>query len=215
MNTRRISRDGTALLHRLREPAAPRPEQCAFCGRDLPAGHRHLVDTEERALACACTACGLLFQQPGAAGGRYRTVPDRYLADPAGELDQRAWSALGIPVGTAFLFRNTVLDQLLAFYPGPAGATESELDEDTWQRALGGSRLADALEPDVEALLLRRTEERVACYLVPIDVCYELVGRLRRCWHGFDGGAEARAELDAFFARLADRARPLPAEVTA
>ncbi|MEV7027612.1 DUF5947 family protein, partial [Kitasatospora sp. NPDC093558] len=131
------------------------------------------------------------------------------------DVDERLWPVLGIPVGTAFLFRNAALDQLLAFYPGPAGATESELDEDAWDRALGGSRLAAALEPDVEALLLRRTDGRVECYLVPIDVCYELVGRLRRCWHGFDGGAEARAELDAFFARLADRARPLPAEVTA
>ncbi|MGW2250008.1 DUF5947 family protein [Kitasatospora sp. NPDC001660] len=215
MNTRRVSRDGTALLRRLREPAPPRPEQCAFCARDLPPGHRHLVDVEERALACACTACGLLFQQSGAAGGRYRTVPDRYLADPDGDVDERLWSVLGIPVGTAFLFRNGVLDRLLAFYPGPAGATESELDEEAWERALGGSRLAAALEPDVEALLLRRTDRCVECYLVPVDVCYELVGRLRRCWHGFDGGTEARAELDAFFERLAARARPLPVEVTA
>ncbi|MGW3041950.1 DUF5947 family protein, partial [Kitasatospora sp. NPDC001159] len=99
--------------------------------------------------------------------------------------------------------------------PGPAGATESEVDEQAWERALGTSRLAAALEPDVEALLLRRTDRNVACFLVPIDVCYELVGRLRRCWHGFDGGAEARAELDAFFERLAARARPLRAEVTA
>ncbi|MBO1413788.1 hypothetical protein J0670_04125 [Streptomyces sp. FH025] len=202
-------------MRRLREPAPPRPERCEFCGRDLPPGHRHLVDVEERALACACTACGLLFQQPGAAGGRYRAVPDRCLVDPDGDVDERAWSVLGIPVGTAFLFRSAVLERLLAFYPGPAGATESELDEEAWERALGGSRLAAALEPDVEALLLRRTEGRVECFLVPIDLCYELVGRLRRCWHGFDGGAEARAELDAFFERLAARARPLPAEVTA
>ncbi|MET8626797.1 DUF5947 family protein [Kitasatospora sp. NPDC004669] len=215
MNTRGVSRDGIVLLRRLREPAPPRPEQCGFCGRDLPVGHRHLVDVEERALACTCTACGLLFQQPGAAGGRFRTVPDRYLLDPDGELDERAWSVLGIPVGTAFLFRNAVLDRLLAFYPGPAGATESEVDEQDWERALGASRLAAALEPDVEALLLRRTDRNVACFLVPIDVCYELVGRLRRCWHGFDGGAEARAELDAFFERLAARARPLRAEATA
>ncbi|MFD7449170.1 DUF5947 family protein [Kitasatospora sp. NPDC059827] len=215
MNTRRVSRDGTALLRRLREPAPPRPEQCGLCGHDLPPGHRHLVDVEERSLACTCTACGLLFQQHGAAGGRYRTVPDRYLHDPDGALDERVWSVLGVPVGTVFLFRNAVLDRLLAFYPGPAGATESEVDEEAWQRALGTSRLAAALEPDVEALLLRRTEGRVACYLVPIDVCYELVGRLRRCWHGFDGGAEARAELDAFFGRLALRARPLTVAVTA
>nr|WP_223243330.1 DUF5947 family protein [Streptomyces sp. CBMA123] len=203
------------MLRRLREPAPPRPEQCGLCGRDLPPGHRHLVDVEERALACTCTACGLLFQQPGAAGGRYRTVPDRCLVDRDAEVDERAWSVLGVPVGTVFLFRNAVLDRLLAFYPGPAGATESEVDEEAWQRALGTSRLAAALEPDVEALLLRRTEGRIDCYLVPIDYCYELVGRLRRCWHGFDGGAEARAELDAFFAQLADRARPLPTAVTA
>ncbi|MFE3878550.1 DUF5947 family protein [Kitasatospora sp. NPDC059146] len=215
MNTRRVSRDGTALLRRLREPAPPRPEQCGLCGHDLPPGHRHLVDVEERSLACTCTACGLLFQQHGAAGGRYRTMPDRYLHDPDGAVDERVWSVLGVPVGTVFLFRNAVLDRLLAFYPGPAGATESEVDEEAWQRALGSSRLAAALEPDVEALLLRRTDGRVACYLVPIDVCYELVGRLRRCWHGFDGGAEARAELDAFFGRLALRARPLTAAVTA
>ncbi|MEV7602128.1 DUF5947 family protein [Kitasatospora sp. NPDC089797] len=203
------------MLRRLREPAPPRPEQCGLCGRDLPPGHRHLVDVEERALACTCTACALLFQQQGAAGGRYRTVPDRYLADSDGAPDERVWSVLGVPVGTVFLLRNAVLDRLLAFYPGPAGATESEVDEEAWQRALGGNRLAAALEPDVEALLLRRTEGRVDCFLVPVDVCYELVGRLRRCWHGFDGGAEARSELDLFFGRLADRAAPLPTAVTA
>jgi hypothetical protein len=43
-------------------------------------------------------------------------------------------------------------------------------------------------------------------YIVPIDACYELVGRLRTCWRGFDGGAEAHAELDAFFGRVRERA---------
>ncbi len=37
------------------------------------------------------------------------------------------------------------------------------------------------------------------CHLVPIDACYELVGRLRLVWRGFDGGQDAHAELDAFF----------------
>ena len=37
---------------------------------------------------------------------------------------------------------------------------------------------------------------------MPIDACYELVGQLRRLWKGFDGGAEARAALDAFFAKV-------------
>ncbi|MEU9079504.1 DUF5947 family protein [Kitasatospora sp. NPDC004745] len=215
MTGRPLPRAGSALLRRLREPAPPLPERCGFCGQGLPPGHRHLVDTEQRALTCACTACGLLFQQPGAAAGRYLAVPDRHLSDPDTRLDERAWTALGIPVGTAFLFRNTALGRPVACYPGPAGATESELTEEAWSAALGSSRLAAALAPDVEALLLHREADRVSCLLVPIDACYELVGRLRRCWHGFDGGPEARAELDAFFARLAARARPLPAEVTA
>ncbi|MGW4892023.1 DUF5947 family protein [Kitasatospora sp. NPDC004240] len=209
MSTPRIDRPGTALLRRLREPAPPRPERCAFCGQRVPEAHRHLVDTEEQALTCVCTACGLLFQRPGAAGGRYRSVPDRHLVDPDHPIGEDAWTALGIPVAAAFLFRNSRQQRLVLLYPGPGGATESEPDEAAWQAALGGSRLAAALEPDVEALLLRRTDGEVHCRLVPIDVCYELVGRLRRCWKGFDGGAEARAELDAFFARLAERARPL------
>ncbi|MFJ9949644.1 DUF5947 family protein [Kitasatospora sp. NPDC091207] len=208
MSARQLARPGAALLRRLREPAPPQPERCSFCGQQVPQEHRHLVDTEEQALTCVCTACGLLFQQPGAAGGRYRGVPDRYLAEPDHRFGEEQWAALGIPVETAFLFRNSRQDRLVLLYPGPGGATESEPDEAHWQAALGDSRLAAELEPDVEALLLRHpAASPVQCFLVPIDACYELVGRLRRCWKGFDGGAEARAELDAFFARVAGRAR--------
>ncbi|GAA1253369.1 DUF5947 family protein [Kitasatospora nipponensis] len=207
MTTSQVTRPGTALLRRLREPAPPQPPRCEFCHLPLPSEHRHLVDTEERALTCACTACGLLFEQSGAAGGRYRGLPGRYLADPDGGLDEAAWEALRIPVSTAFLFRNAQLERLVALYPSPAGATESELEEETWQQVLGNNRLAALLQPDVEALLLRRAAGRIECYLVPIDLCYELVGRMRLCWQGFDGGAEARAELEGFFRRLAERVR--------
>lgn len=64
----------------------------------------------------------------------------------------------------------------------------------------------------MEALLLRRTQGRFELHLVPIDICYELVGRMRLLWQGFDGGAEARAALDAFFADVARRARPVDEE---
>jgi hypothetical protein len=43
--------------------------------------------------------------------------------------------------------------------------------------------------------------------VVPIDACYELVGNLRILWRGFDGGSEARAYLDTFFATVGERAR--------
>jgi Family of unknown function (DUF5947) len=67
----------------------------------------------------------------------------------------------------------------------------------------------DLLADDVEALLVRVPSDVEAgqpeCYLVPIDACYELAGGLRKLWRGFDGGQEARAFIDDFFATLADR----------
>ncbi|MGW0749698.1 DUF5947 family protein [Streptomyces sp. NPDC002587] len=200
-------------LRRFAGPRPPRPERCELCAVAVPEdGHRHLVETEQRALVCACTACALLFDRPGAATGRYRAVPDRYLADPGHRLDEGAWERLQIPVSVAFFFRNAALDRLVALYPSPAGATESELDPATWESVLGASRLSELLEPDVEALLLRRSEGRTTCHLVPIDICYELVGRMRLLWQGFDGGAEARAALDAFFAQVERRARVVAAD---
>lgn len=192
-----------------------RPEVCGLCGVVVAENaHRHVVETEKRALVCACTACALLFDRPGVATGRFRAVPNRYLADPDHQLDDGAWELLQIPVGVAFFFRNAALDRLVALYPSPAGATESELDAETWQTVLGAGRLAPLLEPDVEALLLRREQGRTDCYLVPIDACYELVGRMRLLWTGFDGGAEARAALADFFAEVGRRAK-IPAEAPA
>ncbi|MEU6540895.1 DUF5947 family protein [Streptomyces sp. NPDC047000] len=200
-----------AGLRRFLGGRPPRPERCGLCAAPVDAArHRHLVDTPRRALVCACPDCFMPLASPGADAGRFRAVPDRWLTDPHHRLDDRAWDALRIPVGVAFFLRNTELDRLVALYPSPAGATESELDPATWAAALGGSRLAGLLRPDVEALLLRRTPDGCTCHLVPIDVCYELVGRMRQSWRGFDGGAEARAALDAFFTRAAERARPLP-----
>lgn len=201
-----------AGLRRFLTERPPQAERCELCAVVVPEDHRHLVDTGKRALVCACGACTLLMEQPAAAAGRFRAVPVRYLTDPAHRLDDTAWEALQIPVGVAFLFRNSALDRLVALYPSPAGATESELEPETWAGVLAGSRLADLLEPDVEALLLRRTDGRADCALVPIDICYELVGRMRLLWQGFDGGAEARTALDAFFADVARRARPVDEE---
>ncbi|MFF9979444.1 DUF5947 family protein [Streptomyces erythrochromogenes] len=206
----RTGTGGPRGLRRFAGPRPPRPETCELCGVAVPPdGHRHLVETEKRTLVCACTACSLLFDRPGARTGRYRTVPDRYLTDPDHRLDAGVWERLQIPVGVAFFFRNAALDRLVALYPSPAGATESELDPQTWQQVLDGGPLAALLEPDTEALLVHRWEGRSGCYLVPIDVCYQLVGRMRMLWQGFDGGAEARAALGAFFDDVERRARPV------
>jgi hypothetical protein len=114
-----------------------------------------------------------------------------------------------IPVSVAFFFLNSSLGRIAAFYPGPAGATESELPLDTWAEVIQANPQLASLEADVEAFLVRSRPNRGApeCYIVPIDACYELVGHLRRLWRGFDGGKEANAKLDAFFDDVRSRAR--------
>jgi hypothetical protein len=69
--------------------------------------------------------------------------------------------------------------------------------------------LFSSIEDDVEALLVRREGDRFECYLVPIDVCYELVGTVRMHWKGFDGGEEALKAIGEFFDRLRERSRPV------
>jgi hypothetical protein len=109
-----------------------------------------------------------------------------------------------------------VQDRTVAFYPGPAGATESELPLGAWQRVVEANPVLRLLAPDVEALLVRMPDRTspdgtdAVSYLVPIDRCYELVGTLRMAWRGFDGGQEARALVDGFFADLAARSTPAP-----
>jgi hypothetical protein len=44
-------------------------------------------------------------------------------------------------------------------------------------------------------------------FIVPIDACYELAGRMRMLWRGFDGGTEARASIGEFLAGVQARAR--------
>jgi hypothetical protein len=183
-----------------------------MCGEGVFEEHSHVVDLDTRRLLCTCRPCTLLFTRAGAGRGNFRAVPDRYLTDPGFVLDAGQWEQLQVPVSMAFFFHNSVLDRVVAHYPSPAGATESLLDLAAWEEIVAANPLAAAMEADVEALVVRRAERgegQDECYLVPIDACYELVGWLRMHWSGFDGGAEVRADLEAFFARLRDRARIL------
>ena len=79
---------------------------------------------------------------------------------------------------------------------------------DAWKDVLARNPALAELEPDVEALLSygRRHEQTFQHWLVPINACYELVGHVRKSWRGFDGGEEAWAAIDGFFASLRARA---------
>jgi hypothetical protein len=200
-----------ALARYARRSRPARDEDaCELCAAPAGAGHRHVVDLERRAVRCACAACATLFVHPGA-GARYRTIPGRIVVDPELRLGEAQWSALEIPVGLAFVFFSSAARRWVAVYPSPAGAMESELPLDAWRELEASSALVASAEPDVEALLVRgdRGAPCLECFLVPIDACYELVGRIRQRWRGLDGGDGARAEIDGFFERLRARARPL------
>ena len=123
-------------------------------------------------------------------------------------LDERTWDELQIPVGLAFLFRNSAQDRTVAFYPGPAGATESELPLEAWDRSSRPTRSWPYCARTSRPCSFGVRDGGGSCHLVPIDACYELVGRLRTLWRGFDGGAEAHEAMDAFFAPGRDRSRP-------
>ena len=205
-------RAGGGLRRFAAPPARPRAEneeRCELCGEPLAStngagsGHAHLIDPQNRSIACACTACALLFTRPG---GRYRTVPDRVCHDPRAPLTAAEWAELQIPVAIAFFFVNSALGRVVASYPSPAGATECELDLGAWDRLTQAHPLLQALTPDVEAILVVR-EPTAETFLLPIDMCYALAGALRVNWHGFDGGTEVRQILSAFLADLKRRAR--------
>lgn len=202
-----------AVLQRIRETQPreiPRAgEVCELCTEPIADDHGHLVDLEARNLMCACRGCYLLFISEGAGGAHFKSVPDRYLAFSDFELSPEQWDNLQIPVSVAFFFLNSSLGRVAAFYPGPAGATESELPLDTWAEVIDANPQLTTLQPDVEAFLVRSKPNQggTECYIVPIDACYELVGHLRTLWRGFDGGKEANAKLDLFFESVRTRAQ--------
>jgi hypothetical protein len=206
-----------SVLARVRasRPEPSTQERCEMCAEPIGEQHQHVVDLVGRGLMCTCRPCYLLFTAEGAEL-RYRAVPDRYVSLTDFALFGGQWDELEIPVGLAFFFVNSVQARTVAFYPGPAGATESELPLGAWERIVDANPVLGTLAPDVEALIVRmpdRTRSEAEAHLVPIDRCYELVGLLRTAWRGFDGGQEARALLDAFFIDLAARGAPRPRAV--
>jgi Family of unknown function (DUF5947) len=135
-------------------------------------------------------------------------------------LDDTQWDRFRIPVGLAFFFRSTAAGRVVAFYPGPLGATESSLELEAWAALEEENPALGLLEQDVEALLVNRTVMAVytaitsmsagsGYYLVPIDECYSLCGLMRTSWRGLNGGAAAWDAIASFFVRLDDRSQPI------
>jgi hypothetical protein len=180
---------------------------CRRCGRALSEDHQHIADIDTRTLECACEACHAVAMASGDVSAP-RPVPRRYIRLPDAAVTEEQWDMLGIPVGIAFFFQNSSLGRSVVSYPSPAGATESLLSPDSRERVLHANPWMCGIMPDVEALLVRRTHEAHECFIVPIDACYELAGRIRRRWSGFGGGPEVRTEIESFFTMLRAKSEP-------
>jgi hypothetical protein len=192
-----------------RKPATG--ERCELCAAPIGAGHRHLLELEGNRLSCVCTACALLFDRREAALGRYRLVPDRVSRIEGFALDGDRFSDLAIPVGLAYFVWSSSERRIRAFYPGAMGAVESLLGLDAWAGIQRDNPVLADLEPDVEALLVRRLESASDAWLVSLDRCFELVAIVRTRWSGLSGGERVWREVESFFAALEGRARRVDA----
>jgi len=211
-----------AVLRRLTRPrgrvrtTAP-GEACQLCGEPIPQPHQHLADVTRRQLLCACRGCYLLFTAPGAGARKLRAVGEQVRRPRDFAFSQAQWEDLSAPVDLLFFLRQSeVADaaapasarQLVVCYPGPAGATESELDFGAWAEIAAANPALAGVEPDIEAVLVRRHgPDRFSCLIVPIDRCYELVGLVRKHWVGFHGGDEVWRRIEDYFAELERVAR--------
>ncbi len=177
-------------------------EGCDICRAPLPDDHRHLLHLDERRIVCACEACWALHS----GDPEYRPAGTRTIWLEPFDLDEELWARFQIPIGLAFFMRSSVSGGVVAFYPSPAGATESELPLEAWDELSRRNPILNELEPDAEALIVNQLTQPAQCAISPIDRCYELVGLIKSRWEGISGGAALEQAVPAFFAALRARA---------
>jgi len=116
-----------SLISKLRQVAeAPPPaalEKCDFCGKTISPEHRHFADLGTMRFLCACEMCFLTQAERGV----FKPLPQRYLFLEKFNMPEALWQELMIPVEMAFFVFHSARNKTMAFYPGPTGATESQL----------------------------------------------------------------------------------------
>ncbi len=183
--------------------ARPAAERCELCGAVLGEEHPHLLERERRRIACACDACAILFCSQQDA--RYLRVPRRVKWLEDFSFSDEQWDAMMLPIGLAFFLRGKDgATQVL--YPSPAGAMESQIRIAPWQELFALEPLLGRIEPEVEALVANRIAKDAAYYIVPVDLCFRLVGVIRMQWRGLSGGGEVWKAIAEFFEDLDRRA---------
>jgi hypothetical protein len=179
-------------------------ELCDLCGTTIPEDHRHLLHLAERRIVCVCEACW------GMRGGEgdFRPTGQRTLWLERLDIPDDLWASFQIPIGLAFFMQSTVTDCVVAMYPSPAGATESELHFESWGRMLELNPVLARMEPDIEGLIVNRLADPPNYVIAPIDRCYALTGTVKASWEGISGGSGVERAVATFFDQLRGEAVP-------
>jgi len=196
------------MVSGLRGLAKPKPpeagpgddaqERCDLCETTVPPDHRHMLNTYERQIVCVCESCWALRS----GDDDFRPTGTRTLWLEDFELPEELWAQFRIPIGLAFFMHSSVTDCIVAMYPSPAGATESELHFETWNRLADMNPVLRDLEPDAEALIVNRMSDPPVFAIAPIDRCYMLVGIVKAAWEGISGGAGVERAIEGYFEEL-------------
>ena len=200
---------GFETLRQFARQPSRRTELCELCGIALRNEHPHVIELPLRKLLCACDPCALLFT--GRNDAKYKRVPRQVRRIINFHMTDAEWDGLLIPINLAFFVQSGLDSRVSAFYPSPAGATESLLPLETWSSIVQANPLLHQLQPDVEALLVNRVGRAHGAspaeyYVAPIDACYRLVGLIRIHWRGLSGAAEVWQEIGNFFTELRAKA---------
>jgi hypothetical protein len=189
-------------LRGLAKPKPPEPspdtEHCDLCKTTVPPDHRHMLNTYERQIVCVCEACWGLRS----GDEEFRPTGTRTLWLEDFKLPEEIWAQFRIPIGLAFFMHSSVTDCVVAMYPSPAGATESELHFETWSRLAAMNPVLRDLEPDAEALIVNRMADPPMFAIAPIDRCYMLVGLVKASWEGISGGGGVEQAIERYFDEL-------------
>lgn len=189
--------DSFAVLRRFARSSAA--ERCDLCGLMLNRVHSHLLERKTRRILCGCEACSILFCDRE--DGRYVRIPRGARLLPDFAFTDLEWEEMMIPINLAFFFRS-VDERIIAMYPSPAGAIESQLTLPALEARFATFPLS-GMRPEVEALLVNRLPKREsACIIAPIDECFRLVGIIRTRWRGLSGGTEVWDAVSDFLNEL-------------
>lgn len=184
----------------------PTGERCDLCASGVAAGHPHLLEAASGKIVCACDPCAALFSHRADGRKLIRIPRDARKVEPLALTDTQ-WANLRLPIDLAFFVYSLTADRMVAYYPSPAGSTESQLSLDAWDEIERANPILATLERGVEALLADRTRGNRRYFIAPIDQCYRLTGLIRMHWRGFSGGEEVWRKVDEFFDQLKEHAR--------